>query len=340
MLRRHVKNLVAEVLYRTGLSPLLVRWRFRRRIVVLTYHRVMPASERASSFSHEAIMVEPATFDRHLAALSRHFICLRLEEFRAALRDGLHTARPRCLITFDDAWQDNYTHAFPILKKWCAPAVIFVPTDYIGTGKLFWQERLGHIVDQICTRHPEAAARLLAAHGWSELASLPQAERRQQITAAIRAIKHKNYAEIDRTITDLTAVLDNGEDGYGADSYLSTGQMREMMLCGISFQSHGCSHRVLPRLSTEELDRELRDSRRWLGNQLGGEPVALAYPNGDYTTAIQHATVRSGYALAFTTIPGSVREDSNPYALRRINMNDNAAGSAARLLMTLLLAGE
>lgn len=340
MLRNYIKNLIADVLYRSGLAALLVRWIFRNRMVVLTYHRVLPSAERDSSFSHEAIMVEPDIFARHLSVLKRHFDCVTLDEFNAMIQSGEVSGRPKCLITFDDAWQDNYTHAFAHLKKGGTPAVVFVPTDYIGTEKLFWQERLGHIVEQICLQKPANAARLLRTCGWSHLADRPPSLRRKEIKEVIREIKHKSYAEIDRILDDLVCALDHIEPDYGPDRYLSTEQMLEMMDFGISFQSHGCSHRVFPRLTAKELEEELRLSRLWLQEHLNTQPIALAYPNGDHDLDIQKETRQAGYALSFTTIPGCIDGASDPSALRRININDGAAGTEARLLMTLLLSGR
>lgn len=340
MFRDRIKNLIADVLYHTGLSPWLVSRRFRGQMVVLMYHRILPACDRGGTFSHDSIIVEPVTFDRHMAVLSRFFACLSLDEFAAALQGGGRSDKPACLLTFDDAWRDNYMHAFDILKKWEMPAVIFVPTDYIGTGRLFWQERLGHIVDWICARFPDSAARLLEKYGWSHLATVPEQLRRGAIKTAIRAIKHKGYSEIDAIIDDLAGVLSGVEVDYGPDRYLSVDEMCEMMRHGITFQSHGCSHRVFPRLARDELGVELKMSRSWLREQLAVDPIALAYPNGDHTPEIQQKTEQAGYRLAFTTIPGCVEAGAEPFTLRRINISDHTAGTEARLLMTLLLAGR
>ncbi|MGB2927294.1 MAG: polysaccharide deacetylase family protein [Desulfobacterales bacterium] len=44
-------------------------------------------------------------------------------------------------ITFDDGWISVYDIAFPILKKYCFPATIFIYTDFIGGGKaMSWKQ--------------------------------------------------------------------------------------------------------------------------------------------------------------------------------------------------------
>ena len=35
------------------------------------------------------------------------------------------------VITFDDGWLDNYLFAWPILKKYCIKAAVFVVTDWV-----------------------------------------------------------------------------------------------------------------------------------------------------------------------------------------------------------------
>ncbi|MFA7388051.1 MAG: polysaccharide deacetylase family protein, partial [Thiohalobacteraceae bacterium] len=268
-------------MYRTGLVGLLLRRKLRHRAIVVTYHRVLPRSLRRQSFSHDAIIVTPELFDRHLATLKRYFSCVDLAEFSGKLQSGQFSGRPHCLITFDDAWQDNHDFAFPILRRHGASAVIFVPTDYIGTGALFWQERLGHILHRLCRESPEVASGLLRDYGWSQLPVMAEDQRVEAIKSAIRDIKTKSYAEIDDMIAQLEAALSDRCEDYGVDAYLSVAQMREMQQYGISFQSHGRSHRVFTRLDQRELFEELEGSADWLEKNLGSRPMALAYPNGD-----------------------------------------------------------
>ncbi|KKP92333.1 MAG: Polysaccharide deacetylase family protein [Parcubacteria group bacterium GW2011_GWA2_36_10] len=44
------------------------------------------------------------------------------------------------ILTFDDGYQDNYTNALPILKKYGFVATVFIATDYIGRDNNFAQK--------------------------------------------------------------------------------------------------------------------------------------------------------------------------------------------------------
>ncbi len=41
------------------------------------------------------------------------------------------------LITFDDAYDSLFENALPVLEKFSAPAVVFVPTQFVGSANLF-----------------------------------------------------------------------------------------------------------------------------------------------------------------------------------------------------------
>ena len=127
-----------------GALHLLLWIRLRNRAVVLMYHRVIDREDRDKAYSHPGIIVETSTFERHLRFLRTHFHVASLREFRDRMISGRPFAKRTCLITFDDGWQDNYTHAFPLLAKHELPATIFLTSGFVGTGRRFWQESLAH----------------------------------------------------------------------------------------------------------------------------------------------------------------------------------------------------
>ena len=96
--------------------------RWQRRVVVLCYHSIHPSLPFASA--------TPELFEQHLRWLSTHCEVVPL---RALLtRDRPVTgAKPLVAITFDDGYEDNYTHAFPLLKEAALPATVFLTTGLI-----------------------------------------------------------------------------------------------------------------------------------------------------------------------------------------------------------------
>ena len=71
--------------------------------------------------------------------LMKNYATFKFEEL-----EEVHCTLPKnsILLTFDDGYKDNYTNAFPLLKKYNMKATIFLNTAYIGTDPeyLNWEE--------------------------------------------------------------------------------------------------------------------------------------------------------------------------------------------------------
>ncbi len=94
-------------------------------IVVLTYHSI--------DSSESVISVSPEMFERQMSSLQAEgYQGLSLKDALAMLKNGDSIPEKRLLITFDDGYQNNLTHALPILKKYGFTATIFITTDRCG----------------------------------------------------------------------------------------------------------------------------------------------------------------------------------------------------------------
>ncbi|MGE5576617.1 MAG: polysaccharide deacetylase family protein [Syntrophothermus sp.] len=109
-----------------------------KRIPVLTYHRIT-AKPRAD---YPVPTVLPAVFERQMAYLARHgYRTISPEQLLAYYQGKAGLPDKPVLITFDDGWGDNYTTAFPILRKFGYQATIFLVAGKIGTGQLLnWKQ--------------------------------------------------------------------------------------------------------------------------------------------------------------------------------------------------------
>ncbi len=102
-----------------------------RWVPILCYHRVCPESEFGSD--SRSLCVTPEQFTQQMAFLKLlRYKPVSLQNLVASLRGQKNIPERSVAITFDDGYEDNYLHAFPVLKKFGFTAAIFLVTDFIG----------------------------------------------------------------------------------------------------------------------------------------------------------------------------------------------------------------
>jgi peptidoglycan/xylan/chitin deacetylase (PgdA/CDA1 family) len=338
-LRETVKKTLANTLYYSGIAWLSFLWAFRKRGVVLMYHRVLPSERFTETFSADAIVVTPATFKRHMSFLKQYCNPVSADEFSAMLK-GQRPWLPRtCLVTFDDGWADNEKYALPILIEQNVPAVIFLATGYVGTDQCFWQERLTRKLFEAWTTG-QAASPIFNDLGAAALLHEPASIARESIRHIVTAMKKLSPKErsdiIEKLDRHLQITPPSGEFG-AEDRFLSWEQAMTLHRSGVvTLGSHAHSHTPLTELSNEAVREEIAQAHKRIATHLAIEPRTFAYPNGDYNAANVDA-VRSGkYELAFTTDAGSVAPGHDPLTLRRMNISERGTTSEAGFLCRLL----
>ena len=81
----------------------------------------------------DSFFVSPENFSRQLDYISRKgYEVISLDELVSIIKDNKSFKRNKVVITFDDGYKDNFTHAYPVLKRYGFPATIFLVTDLIG----------------------------------------------------------------------------------------------------------------------------------------------------------------------------------------------------------------
>jgi peptidoglycan/xylan/chitin deacetylase (PgdA/CDA1 family) len=108
------------------LMQLALRGRRRGRVVILCYHSVHPAKAFANA--------TPKLFERQLAHFRESFDVASFSSVAPA-----HCEDPSGIsvsVTFDDGYEDNYSHAFPLLLKYGFPASFFLTTGLVEQDSL------------------------------------------------------------------------------------------------------------------------------------------------------------------------------------------------------------
>jgi len=106
--------------------------------------------------------------------------------------------------------------------------------------------------------------------------------------------------------------------------------LRAAASADVEIGSHTVTHPHLPQLSDAELDRELRDSKAELEDELGRPCRHLAYPYGDEDDRVRSAARRAGYEGAFAVDPGRGRSDRFAVPRHAVYRHDTSAGFRLR----------
>ena len=335
-LRLLTKNIIAYTLYYSGIILAILKYKTKNKLIVLTYHRVMPDDVAINSFSNKAIIVKPETFEKHIIFLKNHFNVVSLEEFSVTLKSQYRDNKPLCLITFDDGWIDNYIYAFPIIKKHRIPVTIFLPTDYINSNKLFWQENIAMALKNLLASKSDAANNILCNLHLQHLRTLSNDQALNKILSAVNKLKTKSYNEIKDLHNRIINATNSNTIEKHIDRYINWDIVNEMKESGISFGSHACSHRILTRLDQDTVTKELIDSSKIIEEKTGLKPFAIAYPNGNADNNVIKCATNSGYELGFTTKPGYINPNSNPLSHNRLNMHEKKSSNTPLFVMSLL----
>ncbi|MGH3035527.1 MAG: polysaccharide deacetylase family protein [Gaiellaceae bacterium] len=115
---------------------------------------------------------------------------------------------------------------------------------------------------------------------------------------------------------------------------MSWHQLRGLVESGIEVGSHTSTHAHLTRLDADQLERELRESKSRLEDELGRPCRYLAYPYGEEDARVRAAARAAGYEAAFA-LPGPPWP-LDRYALPRVGIFRKDALARATLKTTPL----
>src|SRR5215213_544831 len=315
--RSSIKQKVLKLAYNTGLIR-AGRGLWAKSLTVVNYHRIDDPYRNGFDSFKPNVSATPEDFERHMDYLAKWFHIVSLKDIVQWL-DGLADLPPyAALITFDDGYLDNYISAFPILRRYNSPALIFLATAHIGTDAPFYWDMAAY-----CFAHTRSD-HLIFPDGrvkhWSSREQLDKVSK-----AWIESMKALPQAEKQTHVRRLPELLNVSiPDGFFRNLMMSWDQVREMQKGGIEFGAHTMHHPILTRISLNQVREEVTESKARIEAELGEPVLGFAYPNGqssDLSDSIEKIVADSGIRAAFTLLngPSPLGEvKQNPYAIRRI----------------------
>jgi peptidoglycan/xylan/chitin deacetylase (PgdA/CDA1 family) len=164
-----------------------------RSLAILAYHKI---GEPSRGGWQTWYYVPEETFVGHLSHLrERDWQVIDFLAFLSGIAAPESLPERAALLTFDDGYRSMRTVALPLLLEFGYPAILFVPTDYIGGFNAF--EAGNEPEEAIC--------------GWDDLRELE----RSGVSIQSHGASHRPFSELDlpeqaEELTRSKAILDAG----------------------------------------------------------------------------------------------------------------------------------
>ena len=296
----------------------------RAKLIILIYHRVLPA---ADGILHDEI--EARSFERQMQLLAAEFNVLPLGEAAERLKTQSLPPRAVC-ITFDDGYANNEQVAFPILKRHGLRATFFISTGFAAGAVMFNDA----IIESV--RSARAGEHDLTSLGLGRFDLSDNSRRRAAVDTLIRALKY-------RTLPERRTLLEQISGAFGStpasDLMMNSEQIRKLHVEGMEIGAHTVNHPILMSISDTEARAEILDSKHALEDITRSPVTVFAYPNGkpgtDYGPQHVRFVKEAGFAAAVSTSQGVAHRASELFELPRFGPWERRP---QRLAIRMLLA--
>lgn len=126
-------------------------------------------------------------------------------------------------------------------------------------------------------------------------------------------------------------------NGDVEERLMTQSEILEAHAKGTEFGSHTLDHADLAAVAHDEAWRQISESKAKLEADLGIPVDTFCYPYGRKTFEVQKLVEKAGYRLACSTEKGQNTDETDKFALKRINVRSD---TWAPVLMLKLLRGD
>ena len=121
--------------------------RTKLKIPIIMYHYVEYVKDTNDTI-RKSLSVTPSSFQKELEALNEnHYQTFFLKDVPDILNGKINYSTYSAILTFDDGYEDFYTDAFPLLKRYQVKSTIFIINNYIGRKGFLNKSQIQELID-------------------------------------------------------------------------------------------------------------------------------------------------------------------------------------------------
>lgn len=319
------KQIAARLLNPVGVSKILqnIRSRFLNQLPIITYHRVIDTNE-SYPFDKNLVSCSVATFDHQMQYISKHYNSINFKTLHNWQEGKGNLPKKPIIITFDDGFEDNYSNAYPILKKYGLTATIFVTTENLTTGDIFWYDYIAYLI-----LNSQIGEFTLDSINKNFVIEEDQSSRHATLSLLLAELKKCPNESRLKAIQEMTDMFggvynDASDEIKSLSRPFNWDNCREMHNNGIEIGSHSVTHPILSKIDSKSQHYEIHQSKATIEKHLNTQIDAIAFPNGhteDYTQSVLREVKAAGYNYACTFNKGINKLESlDKFQIARLNI--------------------
>ena len=136
-----------ESLARPTPNPHIPPADFKVKVPILMYHYVEYVQDRNDTI-RQSMNINPGLFETQLRILQdNNYKTYFVKDIPSILDQDLELPERRIILTFDDGYEDFYTFAFPLLKKYKIKSTLYVVNNFLGSKGYLTEDQLKEIVN-------------------------------------------------------------------------------------------------------------------------------------------------------------------------------------------------
>ena len=277
-------------------------------------------------------------FREQLAYFKKHYNFITAAQLIDAYKNGTELPPKSLLLTFDDAYIDHYTYAFPVLDEYKAQGLFFVPVKAIMNHEVLIVNKIHHVL-AVCDKHinelVQQVKTLLAPYErkdgvhtfdyyFDKLAVANRFDCKEVIFIK-RLLQVELQEPVRSTIINqlFKQYVTDDEAAFSRELYMSEDQLKCMQRNGMIIGSHGYDHFWLGSLPKEEQLWELTKSVDFLkGLGVDMNTLSIGYPYGSHNNDTLDIARGFGFKLGFTTVVDVATATGDSLTIPRLDTND------------------
>lgn len=324
------RALISRALDLTGCGRALRASRAWEGVLILNYHRI--GDPHRSLLDRNLWSASQETFDYQVSLAAKNFDIIGLDDLEQALKEphGRYV-----MFTFDDGYRDNYTHAYPVLKRHNVPCTFFLTTGFIDAAQVPWWDEIAWMV----RTSPLTA---LDVNRWTSTpVPFEEPHREKAIRRLLNVYKGIPTETTSEYMEFLSDVLKTGRcpKAISNELWMTWDMIREMRQGGMTFGGHTVTHPILANQSAAEQDWEISECKRRLVEEIGEPIFAFSFPVGgrsSFNAFTRASLTQHGFRLAFTYYGNFCRPGhSDLHAVSRTAIETDITPTQFRAVITL-----